>query len=142
MPPASSISKLGPVSIDRTKASVAQPAAETGQGDNRTQVYTYLTNSQPDGQTPVLYNGDRMWAKITLTLQTAGPVAVGQSSDLFPVLGGKGVLLVVNEPFEVTIAKGNRLYIAANNINRVAVRVEPLPWLEQITGVAMKIASK
>lgn len=137
-PPASATTKIGPVSVDRTVASVPAPAA-TGPGDNRTQVSTYLT--KPRG-TDILYNGDRLWAKLTLTLQTAGPVAVGQQQSLRPVLGGAGTLLTPGVPYVVTIGKGTRLYIAANTVNRVAVQVEPFPWLENITGLAGKIAGK
>ena len=83
----------------------------------------------------MLYNGDRMWARVILTLETAGPVAVGQSSQLQPVLSGKGQLLETGVPTPFTIAKGNRLYIAATGVNRVKVVVEPFPWLEQLTGL-------
>jgi len=120
---------------------VPTPAAQ-GPGDNRTQIYTYLTKLPTDGASDILYNGDRLWAKITLTLQTAGPVAVGQQSNLRPVLGGQGTLLTPGVPYVVTIGKGTRLYIAANTVNRVAVQVEPFPWLENITGLAGRIAGK
>lgn len=140
-PPASATSKIGHVSTDRTTASVPQPAAQ-GPGDSRTQLFTYLTKAPTDGQAAILYNGDRMWAKVTLTLQTAGPVAIGQQSSLLPVLGGQGILLTTDLPYEVIVAKGTRLYIAANGINRVATKIEPFPWLENITGLAGRIASK
>ena len=134
-PHPSATGKIGPVSTSRTEASTPQPQAATGAGDNRTQIFTYLTRLPADRSTPVLYNGDRLWAKVTLVLETAGPVAVGQQANLYPVLGGTGVILTVDEPYEVIIAKGTRLYIASNSINRVKVKIEPLPWMEQITGL-------
>ena len=139
-PPASATGKIGPVSTDRTVASVTAPQAQTGAGDNRTQIYTYLTKLPENGQAAVLYNGDRLWAKITLTLQTAGPVSVGQQQGIVPVLGGQGALLTTGQPYEVVIAKGSRLYVAANGLNRIAVKVEPLPWLEQITALIGRVA--
>lgn len=140
-PPPSQTTKIGPISTDRTVASVASPQAQTGAGDNRTQIYTYLTKLPEKGQAAVLYNGDRLWAKITLVLQTAGPVAVGQQQGIVPVLGGQGALLTTGQPYETVIAKGSRLYIAANGINRIAVKVEPLPWLEQITALIGQVAA-
>lgn len=135
-------SKIGPVTGDRTGASASQPQTQTGAGDNRTQIYTYLTRLPKNGAADILYNGDRLWAKLTLTLEGAGPVSVGQQSNLFPVLGGQGVLLEADEPYEVIIAKGTRLYIAANGVNRVKVKVEPLPWLEQMTALIQSLVGK
>lgn len=123
------------MTLDRTGASAPQPQAQAGAGDNRTQIYTYLTRIPADGGTDIIYNGDRLWATVTLTLETSGPVAIGQQQNLLPVLGGQGVQLTTDRDYKVIIAKGSRLYIAANSINRVRVKVEPLPWLEQITGL-------
>lgn len=126
--------KIGPVSLDRTKASPGEPLATSSAGDSRSQYYTLLTKIEPNGQPTLIYNGDRRWAKITLELEGAGPVSVGQQAGLLPVLGGQGVLLKTNEKREFVVAKGTRLYYAANGVNRVNVFIEPLPWLEQITG--------
>lgn len=141
-PPPHATSKVGPVSVDRTQASTPQPQPQSGAGDNRTQIYTYLTRLPADKTTPILYNGDRMWAKVTLTLETAGPVVVGQQANLYPVLGGTGARLDTDVPTEIVIAKGTRLYIASNSVNRVKVRIEPLPWMEQITGLIMQFAGR
>ncbi len=126
-------SKVAPVSLDPTIAQVQAPATTTGQAENRIEVSTYLTKA---GGTFVLYNGDRMWAKVTLTLRTAGPVAVGQAANIVPVLSGRGQLLQTGVPTVFNVAKGNRLYIAATGVNPVAMVVEPYPWLETITGLA------
>lgn len=125
-------SKIPAVSLDPTIASVQAPAVTTGGAQNRLEMSTYLTVA---GGTKVLYNGDRMWAKVTLTLRTAGPVAVGQNAQLTPVLSGKGQLLQTGVPTEFQVAKGNKLYVAATGVNPISVLIEAQPWLETITGL-------
>lgn len=128
--------KIAPVSMNRSVAQSPQPADVIGHGQHRTQISTYFTKAPTVGQSPeILYNGDRMWARLTLTLETAGPVAVGQSSSITPVLSGKGQLLETGVPTQFDIAKGTTLYIAATGINRVKVVVAAIPWLETITGL-------
>lgn len=135
-PGASPVSKIGPVSLDRSRAQSPEPANTTGQSEHRTFIDTYFTRVPvPGDDTDVVYNGDNMWARLTLTLETAGPVAVGNLSSITPVLSGKGQLLETDVPLTFYIAKGTRLYIAATGINRVKVVVEPIPWLETITGL-------
>lgn len=133
--------KIGPVSTDRNVAQVTSaPSPDNGRGENRTQAFTYFT--KPAGASDILYNGDRMWVRIVLTLETAGPVAVGQQSKLSPELSGKGQLLPTGRQREFTIAKGTRLYISSPSVNRVAVTIEPLPWLEQIVGLVHSVADR
>ena len=116
-------SKIGPVSTDRTIAQAARPASTPGQVEHRTFIDTYFTRIPVVGQeTDIIYNGDMMWAQIILTLETAGPVAVGNSSQIVPVLSGKGQLLETGVPMAFNIAKGTRLYIASTSINRVKRR--------------------
>lgn len=124
--------KLAPVSLNPTVAQVKAPSATTGQAENRIEVSTYLTKAGP---TQVLYNGDRMWARVTLTLKTAGPVAVGQHANLTPVLSGRGQLLQTGVPTPFDVAKGNRLFIAATGVNPVSMKVEAYPWLETLAGL-------
>ncbi len=127
-------SKIGPVAAPNPNVATAQaPAADQGRAEARTVVQTYFTKA--DAETTILYNGDRQWSKITLTLETAGPVAVGTVQKITPVLSGKGIQLSTDEPTTITVAKGTRLYIASTSVNRVRMQVEPLPWLEQITGL-------
>lgn len=95
----------------------------------RTEVYTYFTTPGP---TTLFYSAES-WVRLKLTLETAGPVAVGQRATLDPVISGKGRLLGTNEEFEVTLAKGTRFYIASGSVNRVSVTIEPIPFLEQIS---------
>lgn len=108
-----------------------QPATTQGRSDHRTDVYTYITKI---GGTEQLYDGSRAWARITMTLESAGPVAIGTREGLQPVLSGRGELLDTDAPKTLVIAKGSRVYIAATSVNRVKVEIEPLPWLEQIAG--------
>ncbi len=133
--PPTQTSKIGQTSLgDRAVAQAPPP--NPGPGNNQAQVSTYFTKAPVVGDsTPIIYNGDRLWARVTLTLETAGPVAVGTMSQITPVLGGKGQLLETNEPLYYDIAKGTRLYIAATGANRVKLKIEALPWLEQITGL-------
>ncbi len=125
--------KFAPVSTNPSIAQVRAPAATTGQAENRIEVSTYLTKA---GGTFVLYNADRMWAKVTLTLKTAGPVSVGQHANLTPVLSGRGQLLQTGVPTPFNVAKSSKLYIAATGVNPIGVVIESYPWLETITGLA------
>jgi hypothetical protein len=127
------IGKLSPTSLDPSIAQAPVPAVTMGQAEKRIEVWTYQTKA---GDTEVLYNGDRMWAKVTLTLVTAGPVAVGQQAQLRPVLSGKGQLLQTGIPTVFNVPKGNRLYVAATGVNPISVVVEAFAWLETITGLA------
>jgi len=125
-------SKIGNGSTQRSIAQSPQPAIDGGQVEHRSLIFTYFTKA--DATTEILYNGDRMWAKVTLTLETAGPVAVGQSSALVPVLTGTGQLLETGVPTVFDVAKGNIIYIASTSINRVKVVLSPYPWMETIVG--------
>lgn len=124
-------SKIGLVSTDRTIAQVAAPAPTTGQSQMRIKASTYFTRA---GAPEIVYDGTRIWARVTLTLRTAGPVAVGEQAEITPVLSGSGILLITNEPKSFDLAKSNRLYIAANGFNRVDLIIAAYPWAEEITG--------
>jgi hypothetical protein len=133
-------SKLGPIAPpDRNIATAPAPQADQGKAEVRTFAQTYFTKVLSDTQ--ILYNGDRQWAKVTLTLETAGPVAWGVVQKLSPTLSGKGILLETDEPTEIVIPKGNRLYIVTASVNRIKVQVEALPWYEQITARLGQIAT-
>lgn len=143
--PAQQPSKIGPVAglTDRNVARGETVGIKPGLGDNRTQVDTYFTTGPIAGeQTPQIYTGDRLWARVSLTLETAGPVAIGTSTKLQPVLGGGGRLLVTGETITFTVAKGTRLYVASTGVNRVGRVVEPVPWLEQIVGLVTATLDK
>lgn len=105
--------------------------------NDRTEVFTYFTTPGP---TTLFYSAEN-WVRLKMTLETAGPVAVGQRADLTPVTSGKGRLLDIADEFEVILAKGTRFYIAAGSVNRVSVTIEPIPWLEQISGEVNRVAS-
>lgn len=120
---------------NRSIATAPMPSAGQTSAQTGTDASTYFTKAS--GESELLVKADRLWATVTLTLESAGPVAVGFKSSITPVLSGKGILLQTNEPRKFVIAKGATggagLYIASTSVNRVSVVVEPLPWMEQIT---------
>ena len=94
---------------------------------SHTDIYGLFT--LPDGETHRFYNAE-LWARITLILEDAGPVAVSTRQDIAPVLSGQGILLATGEPRTFTLPPGDRLYYVAAAINRVSIIVEPVPWLD------------
>lgn len=133
-------SKIGYVSTNRTIAQATAPGSTPATSQSRSFVDTYFTKVPVEGEAPeIIYNGDRVWVKVILTLETAGPVAVGNLSSITPVLSGKGMLLETDEPAEFFIAQGTRLYVAATGINRIKRVIEPLPWLETISGMISQL---
>lgn len=133
------LAKLGPnTSTDRTVGTVQAPSPTIAGAELTSDLYTYFAKPSTDGKPAIIYNGDRQYAQIVLTLETAGPVAVGTRQNILPVLGGKGQLLQTNAPLTFTLAKGNRIYVATTSLNRIRVTIQPYPWLEQITGLLGK----
>ena len=102
--------------------------------DTKTRANTYFTSV---GETRLLYSAES-WVKARLQLEDAGPVAIGMDQGITPVLSGRGILLPTNEWVEFYISRGDRIYIAAESINRVKFIVEPVPFLGQI---AMSLAA-
>lgn len=94
----------------------------------KTEIFTYFTTP---GETRLLYSAPT-WVKIRLTLENAGPVSVGTKQIITPVLSGRGILLLTDDEITFTLPRGNRLFIAAESVNRVKVIVEPFAWLEQL----------
>ena len=141
--PGPGMSKLGPnISTNNTQGSVQAPSPTIAGAELSTELYTFFARPVTDGRFVVLYNGDRQFAEVVLTLETAGPVAVSRSQQLAPVLSGKGQLLETGVPLTFFVAKGNRIFVAATSISRIKVTVQPLPWLEQITGILGLVLAK
>ena len=88
-----------------------------------TEIQTHFTKI---GGTHLLFSAN-FWCTVILTLETAGPVSAGTRESLTPVLGGSGVLLDTGVESKWKLAKGDRVYVAAESINRVKFIVEPLP---------------
>ncbi len=134
--------KIPRVTTDPTVATAPEPTAAAGIGQVRTEISTRtIMPPLPAGRTSeVLYEGDRLWARVVVELKTAGPVAVGTSSELAPVGSGKGILLTTDVPVEFVVARGTRIYIAATALNRVSLTVMPIPWLEQIAALMRSAA--
>lgn len=95
----------------------------------RTDAFTIFTDAS--GRTVELYAAEQ-WVRIKLSLETAGPVAVGPRADLAPLLSGQGILLDTDETYETYVPKGTRFYYIAETVNRLQITVEPVPWMEQI----------
>lgn len=123
--------KLAGSSKEADRALPSSKGGETplAQQMYRTDIATYFTESTD--KTQLLYSAEN-WVRVKLELKTSGPVAIGTSATLTPVLSGKGVLLETDELYEAYLAKGTRLYITSQTVNRVNVTVEPIPWLEQM----------
>ena len=96
---------------------------------NHSDIYTYFTRPTT-GKSELLYSAEE-WVRIWLSLETAGPVAVSTRQEIVPVLSGKGILLD-DQPREFLLPRGDRLYIAAESINRVKFQIEAIPYLEAI----------
>jgi hypothetical protein len=122
--------------LARMPKEVARALPSSKQGETpgelqfaRTEIYTYFTQI---GESRLLYSADR-WVTVRLTLETAGPVDIGTMANIEPVLSGRGRSLVTGVEYETRLAKGTRLYITSQSINRVLVTIEPIPWLAQIS---------
>jgi hypothetical protein len=113
----------------------SKTAKEVSEGDavipaskGRAELYTYFTETSGSF---LLYKAEE-WVRVRLLLETNGPVAVGARDDVAPPLSGKGISLPKDVEITFSLARGNRVYIAATAINRVRFIVEPIPWADQI----------
>lgn len=137
------VSRLAQLAPMSGEVSRALPDAKGGEEPKdlqrwRTDAYELFTTTI--GESKLFYSADQ-WVRIKLTLETAGPVAIGIGrTDILPVLSGKGRLLTTDEQWEVYIPKGTRVYYAAENVNRVATTIEPLPWMEQLSMEIRRVA--
>ena len=133
LPP--NIQRIASVASAVTKGASAKAAQATEsikealQAQHRTDIFTHFTKA--NGISELIFSAEQ-WTRVRLTLENAGPVAIGTREDIAPVLSGKGILLETGVEKEFDIPRGNRLYIVAGTINRVKVIYQPIPWLEQI----------
>ena len=117
----------------------SQPPGPQWSLTTHTSIQTVFTRA--GGTSKILDN--KQWARVTLLLETAGPVAFGTTGAITPVLSGKGQLLPTGKEVSFVLPPGDKLYLAAEAINRIGFRTEPLPWLEQIyRGVLALFGSK
>lgn len=101
----------------------APQAVPTPSGN--TLIYTYFTKA---GETLLFLTMPvDSWRRIRLTLEDAGPVSIGTSPNLAPVLNGAGILLPTDVEKEFVMGPGEHLYVLATAVNRVAVIVEAIP---------------
>jgi hypothetical protein len=106
------------------------PSEDQRAGSYKTKTATFLTTP---GAISILCSADTPWVKVTMLLETGGPVSVSTAED-FSVTSGTGIALQTDIERVITLPKGNRLYITSPTVNRVSYIVEPVPWLEQILG--------
>ena len=112
------------------------PGVVPAKSSEHTEIYTYFT--KPGIQSRLMYSAED-WTMVRLTLENAGPVAVGTMQEIGPVLSGKGALLPTGREREFNLARGDRLYIVASAVNRVTVMTSPVPFLRRITLIIEKI---
>jgi len=117
------------ISEKRKKAEEESGTSIPPQATQHTEMYTYFT--KPSIRSSLIYSADQ-WVTVRLTLETAGPVAVGTLQEIGPVLSGKGTLLPTGEEREIQLAKGDRLYEVASSVNRVTVTTYPVPYLKRL----------
>lgn len=139
----------GPAYKDANRAVVSEagrvtPASAPGtesigyKPERGTDIYVYFTEA---GGTKQLLAANET-VKVKLELQTAGPVAVSTKHDIEPVLSGKGRLLSTGRETTIIIVRGDRLYITSSSVNRVAVTIEPIPWLQNIAMLVEKLVKR
>lgn len=140
--PAGPLSKIAQHEVgDRAVAKAPAPASAFT--SDRSKYSTFVTKPPEIGGQPVtIYSADRLWADVTLVLETAGPVAVGDAPNLGPVTSGKGILLPTGVPLTFRCAKATKLYVLSTAVNRIKVMVQPVPWQEQITGLLRELPPK
>jgi hypothetical protein len=109
----------------RARVPVGEPVIPPPEG--RTEINTYFTKVGGDH---LLYQAES-WVIIRLMLEGAGPVDVGTRDQIAPVLSGKGISLPQNVEIAFPLAKGNRIWITANTINRVRRIIQPVPHENQ-----------
>lgn len=117
----------------RVAPSFQKPVSQQQNGNFQTEATTFTTVA---GKISEVFSAVQAWSRVTFTLETAGPVEVS-ASQTWKLGAGQGQTLITNQPVPFNIAKGNKLYIQSGAVNRVRVTIEPIPWLEQITGSVM-----
>lgn len=123
--------KLNPLPNKASKAleRFAPPSLPTVKPTStKTRMYTYFTEA---GETKLLYSAET-WVKARLILEDAGPVAIGTDQNITPVLSGKGIVLPTGVEVEFYISRGDRIFIAAEAVNRVRFIIDPIPFLGSI----------
>lgn len=96
----------------------------------QSRVYTHATLA---GQTSLLKETlPDEWLEVHLILETAGPVAVGDVEDLFPIGSGRGLLLPFNQSVTFKLSPSSRIFIASATPDTISVRMNAIPGLDQI----------
>lgn len=114
------------------------------QFNQMSETYTFFTKDTAESQnsgTAVLYSGiDSRWTLVRITLETAGgQVAFGFKQDIHPPQSGKGRLLSATRETQIYVPPNQKLYYAADSVQRISISFEPLPWLQQILHVVSNL---
>lgn len=117
-------------SVARGDMPANQVVGPTTEISASTLIYTLFTKA---GETRLVYSATT-WVVCRLMLENSGPVAIGTRQQIGPALSGKGILLPTKEWVRFALAKGDRLFMVAEGINRVKFICEQVPWQEQILG--------
>lgn len=106
----------------------------------QTQTFTRFTDptASSGSEKNLVYSAEK-WVRVVATLQTAGPVIMGTGSNLSPNTPGQGILLTQNTPVAIVLPRGNRLYMVSNAVDRVAIVIENIPWLEEIAAMLCRL---
>lgn len=115
----------------------APPVLQGAKSPQNQVIDTRMVFTDGTGVPARIYSGDRLWAIVTITLQTAGPVAVSPNPSMGTTGSGNGRLLTTNEPVEYTCGEGQSIYVQSTSPNRLALSIQPVPWIEQVVGYQM-----
>lgn len=132
--------RMTPISAEVARALPDAKGGEEPKDLQRWRTDHYVVFTTEIGQSLNFYSADQ-WVTIDLMLETAGPVAISTRANILPVLSGKGRLLTTDVPLSFVLPKGSRLYYAAENVNRLAFTVEPIPWMEQLSMEIQRVAA-
>lgn len=104
----------------------------------QTMIYTLQTNPTSGTGTQLVYQTQPdEWIRVTLRLETGGPVVIGHLSNLRPTTSGKGRLLPSDEDIIVDLSPTSKLFIAAEGVERVGVHITSLPGLGMVLDAIM-----
>ncbi len=95
---------------------------------------TFTLCTEPDGQSRLIYSAES-WVRVRLALETTGVVAISTREDLAPLSSGKGIELTKLQSVELVLPRGDRLFVVSETDERLAVAIEPIPWLAQIADI-------
>lgn len=104
-----------------------------------TKIFTYTSTGVTASSDSQNFVSTDDWTQVRLLLQTAGPMAVSNIINAFPV-GSKGILLSSTVWTNIIVPPASRLYMVSNAPQRVSVVIEPVPYLATVVQLLSRIA--